>query len=107
MEMENKDITSQDLEKEQASQFNSFRAFRQEEEYWRLKFHSLWLRVGDRNTTFLQWQYRAWISRIHILEITSTDGSICKGSAQLKEEAETDFQKLYKEDGVDCEEATT
>jgi uncharacterized protein (DUF305 family) len=29
MEMENKDITDQDLEKEQAAQFNSFRSFRQ------------------------------------------------------------------------------
>jgi branched-subunit amino acid aminotransferase/4-amino-4-deoxychorismate lyase len=29
MEIENKDITNQDLEKEQAAQFNSFRSFRQ------------------------------------------------------------------------------
>jgi len=59
MEMENKDITNQYLEKEHASQFNSFRAFRQEEEYWRLKYHSLWLRARDRNTTFFHQKYRA------------------------------------------------
>ena len=52
MEMENKDITNQDLSKEQAAQFNSYRAFRQEEEYWRIKSCSLWLIDGYRNNTF-------------------------------------------------------
>ena len=44
MEMEEKEITSTMLEKEQQSQFNSFRAFRKEEEYWRLKSRSIWLK---------------------------------------------------------------
>jgi len=107
MEMESKDITNQDLEKEQAAQFNSYHAFRQEEEYWRLKSHSLWLRSGDRHTTFFHRQYRAQISINHISEITLEDGLICKGSTQLKEAAKIYFQKLYKEDGVDSEEVTT
>jgi hypothetical protein len=87
MEMENKDITNQDLAKEQAAQFNSYRTFRQEEEHWRLKSHSLWLRAGDSNATFFHQKYKARISRKHISEITSEDGSICKGSDQLKEAA--------------------
>ena len=106
MEMENKDITNQDLEKEQTAQFNSFHAFHQEEEYWRLKSHSLWLRAGDRNTTFFHRKYRSRISRNHISKITFADGLICKGSTQLKEAEKIHFQNLYKEDGADCKEAT-
>ena len=37
MEMESKDITNIEIEKEQVAQINSFRSFRQEEEYWRIK----------------------------------------------------------------------
>ena len=37
LELESSDITLQALEKEQATQFVSFRSFRHEEEYWRLK----------------------------------------------------------------------
>ena len=37
MEMESKDITTLEIEKEQVAQIKSFRSFRQEEEYWRIK----------------------------------------------------------------------
>ena len=37
LEMEDSDITPTMLEKEQKAQSNSFRAFRKEEELWRLK----------------------------------------------------------------------
>ena len=40
------------LEKEKQPQFNVFHAFRQEEEYRRLKSRSTWLKAADRNTSF-------------------------------------------------------
>ena len=40
MEMEDSEIIPALMEKEQKAQFNSFRAFRREEEYWRLKSRS-------------------------------------------------------------------
>ena len=52
LEMEVTEITPALLEKEQKSQFNSFQVFRQEEEYWRLKSRSTWLKAGDRDTSF-------------------------------------------------------
>ena len=52
LEMEELEITSSMLEKEKQAQFNSFLAFKQEEEYWRLKSRSTWLKAGDRNTSF-------------------------------------------------------
>ena len=51
LEMEVTEITPALLEKEQKSQYNSFQAFRREEEYCRLKSRSTW-KVGDRNTSF-------------------------------------------------------
>jgi hypothetical protein len=60
--MEINDITNLELEKEQASQRKTFRAFYQEEEYWRLKSRSLWLKYGDRNTNFFHWNFRAHLS---------------------------------------------
>ena len=74
MEMEESEITSAMLEKEQKSQFNSFRAFRQNEEYWRLKSHSTWLKTGDWITSFFHKQYRARLSQNHISKISSLFG---------------------------------
>jgi hypothetical protein len=66
VEMETKDIFNSDLEKEQVAQSKTFRAFRHEEEYWRLKSQSLWLKDGDRNTSFFHRQFKARLSRNHI-----------------------------------------
>ena len=78
MEMEDSEITPALLEKEQQAQFNSCSAFRQEEEYWRLKSRSTWLKEGDRNTSFCHKQYRARISQNHISKITSLSGVTIK-----------------------------
>ena len=56
LEMEISEITPALLEKEQNAQFNSFQAFRHEEEYWRLKSCSTWLKAGDRNSSFFHKQ---------------------------------------------------
>ena len=87
------------LEKEKQAQFNSFWAFIQEEEYWRLKSQSTWLKAGDQNTSFSHKQCRARLSQNHISEITSLSGVSIKGNDQIKLVAEVHFQNLYKEDG--------
>lgn len=81
----------------------AFQSFRKEEEYWRLKSRSLWLKAGDRNTSFFHRQYRSRLSRNHIAEIKNADGHICKGSQQVKEAAELHFKNLYSLD-IQCEE---
>jgi len=103
--MEIKDIFNSDLEKEKASK--TLCAFHHEEEYWRLKSLILWLKVGDRNTSYFYRQFRARLSRNHIYKITSTDGLIHKGFDQLKVATEIDFQNLYKEEGPACKEVTS
>eukprot|EP00253_Pinus_taeda_P012047 PITA_12047 len=77
-----------------------------EEEYSRIKSRSLWLKVGDRNTSFFHRQYRARLSRNHILEITTVEGQICKGFSQIKEAAERHFKHLYTADTQTNEEET-
>ena len=89
--MEELEITSSMLEKEKQAQFNSFRAFRQEEEYWKLRSRSTWLRAGDRNTSFFHKQCRSRLSLNHISEINSLSGVTIKGNSQIKQVAEVHF----------------
>ena len=70
-----------------------------EEEYWRLKSRSTWLKAGDRNTSFFHKQCRVRISQNHISEIYSQSGELVKGNSKIKHMAEIHFQNLYKEDG--------
>jgi exonuclease III len=105
-EMEIREVTPLLLNEEVKTQCSSFRAFRMEEEYWRIKSRSLWLKAGDRNTSFFHRQYRARLSKNHISEITTAEGQICKGFSQLKEAAVTHFKHLYTADSQNSEEDT-
>jgi exonuclease III len=97
-EMDTRDITPTLLDKEVKTQSSSFRSFRIEEEYWRIKSRSLWLKAGDRNTSFFHRQYRARLSRNHISEITTAEGQTCKGFKQIKEAAVRHYKHLYTAD---------
>eukprot|EP00253_Pinus_taeda_P026917 PITA_26917 len=97
-DMESKNINEELLDLETKAQRAAYQSFRQEEEYWRLKSRSLWLKVGDRNTSFFHRQYRAKLSRNFITEIKTSTGQICKGFQQVKEAAESYFQNLYNLD---------
>ena len=50
--MEGLHITPEILNKEATYQRNIHQSFRREEEHWRLKSRSLWLKAGDQNTSF-------------------------------------------------------
>ena len=84
LELESKEITCSELEKEQAAQANSFLSFQQEEYFLRLKSQIPWIKAGDRNTSSLHREYRARLSIHHISKITSSDGIVFKGIEQLK-----------------------
>jgi hypothetical protein len=105
-DMEHKDITTELLDEEVKEQRTTFQSFRREEEYWRLKSRSLWLKAGDRNTSYFHRQYRARLSRNHIAEIKTRDGQVCKGFSQVKDAAEAHFKNLYREDTQSSKEET-
>eukprot|EP00253_Pinus_taeda_P020349 PITA_20349 len=98
VEMEEKDISSMDLHNEKIAQRKTYNTFRIEEEYWRIKSCSLWLKAGDRNTKYFHRQYRACLSRNHITEIITTRGQVCRGFDQIKEAAVNHFQNLLSVD---------
>lgn len=93
-EMEEKDLSPTDLANEKSAQRNAYYSFRNEKKHWRLKSRSLWLKSGDRNTTYFHRQCRARLSRNHIEEITSTSGQVYKGFFQIKVAAVNHFQNL-------------
>jgi hypothetical protein len=97
IDMESKDITIDLLEKEIKEKRSTYQSFRKEEEYWRLKSRSLWLKAGDRNTSFFHQKFRARLSRNHIAEIKIVEGQVYKGFNQVKAAAETHFKNLYRE----------
>eukprot|EP00253_Pinus_taeda_P029111 PITA_29111 len=92
--LEEKAISTIDVDKEKYSQRKAYNSFRNEEEFWRLKSRSLWLKAGDRNTTYFHRQYRARISRNHIVEISTSSGQVSRGFEQIKEAAIKHFQNL-------------
>jgi ribonuclease HI/exonuclease III len=96
-EMESKEITAELLEQEIKAQSSTYRSLRKEEEYWRIKSRSLWLKAGDRNTSFFHRQYRARLSRNHISEIKTTEGQVSKGFTQIKAAADSHFRNLFSE----------
>eukprot|EP00253_Pinus_taeda_P031381 PITA_31381 len=97
-DMESKNINENLLDLETKAQRATYQSFKKEEEYWRLKSRSLWLKVGDRNTSFFHRQYRARLSRNYIAEIKTATGQTYKGFQQVKETAEIHFQNLYNPD---------
>ena len=84
MLMEDVEISPSIPTEEQEAQLNASKAFRKEEEYWRLKSWNLWLIAEDKNTSFFHKQYRSRLSHNHISEITSPSGESFKGITHLK-----------------------
>eukprot|EP00253_Pinus_taeda_P036438 PITA_36438 len=77
-ELEEKDISAMDLDKEKAAQRKTYCSFRSEEE--------------------------ARLSRNHIAEITTSNGQVCKGFAQIKEAPVKNFQNLLSAERDGSEE---
>eukprot|EP00253_Pinus_taeda_P008302 PITA_08302 len=85
------------MDKEAKLQKNFHKACLGEEEYWRLKSRRLWLKSGDRNSSFFHKQAQARKGRNSIIEIKE-ENNVLKDFASIKEAASDHFEKLYKED---------
>lgn len=68
-----------------------------EEEYWRLKSHSLWLKVGDRNSSFFhkQAQARKCLNSISEIKVETTTH---REFRCIKNAAFTHLKNLYSEE---------
>lgn len=96
LESENVEITKVRLDEEASLQQSFLKASLAEEDYWRLKSHSLWLKAGDRNTSFFHKQAQARICRNSISEIT-VETITHRDIHSIKTAAFNHFKNLYKE----------
>ena len=99
MHLENAEITKEVLDREEELQQRFHKACLAEEEYWRQKSRSLWLKAGDRNSSFFHKQAQAWSSFNSILEIkeeTITHNDF----TSIKRETFSHFKNIYSEAGV-------
>eukprot|EP00253_Pinus_taeda_P028778 PITA_28778 len=96
---EDAEITKEVLDKEAELQQIFHKACLSEEEHWRQKSRSLWLKAGDRNSTFFHKQSQARKSFNSIAKIKDGN-STHKDFDSIKREAFNHFQNLYREEGV-------
>jgi hypothetical protein len=101
MDIEAKEVQPEHLEQEKIHFQNYLRALHNEEREWRLKSRALWLKAGDKNTSFFHKQAKARQHRNSIDEIKKASGEIINSFDEIKIEASSHFKTLYTQDGED------
>jgi len=107
VDLENREVTSSHITLHQLAQLKTNISFKREEEHLKLKSRILWLKVGDKNSSFFHRQCKARLSRNHISEIIDDEGVIIKGQDLLKQSASRHFQMLFKDDGCSYEDVSS
>lgn len=97
LHLETAEITKDELEKEAKLQQSFHKACLVEEEYWRLKSRSLWLKSSDKNSSFFHKQTQARKGCNSITEIKE-ENCMLKDFVSIKKVASEHFEKLYRED---------
>eukprot|EP00253_Pinus_taeda_P033311 PITA_33311 len=100
LKAENEEITKEILDKEVDLQQKLLKASLDEEEYWRIKSRRLWLKAGDRNSSFFHKQAQARKSFNSISEIKEENINH-RDIQNIKNAAFLHFKNLYsKEEGL-------
>jgi ribonuclease HI/exonuclease III len=98
LQTESAEITKEILDREAELQQKYHKACLSEEEYWRQKSRSIWLKAGDRNTSFFHKQAQARRNFNSISEIKE-DATIHKDFISIKRATSSHFKNLYNEEG--------
>jgi hypothetical protein len=102
-QMESKTVTETLMNQEKEAQQHLQHTLRREEEHWRLKSRSLWIKEGDSNTSFFHKQAQSRRKKNTVTSITSSTGQQIDSFEQVKAEAYRHFNNLYQQP---IEEAT-
>ncbi|GER30020.1 RNA-directed DNA polymerase (reversetranscriptase)-related family protein [Striga asiatica] len=70
-------------------------AYAEEERFWAQKARCLWLKEGDRNTKYFQACVKQRRRTNSIEGLLKRDGSRCQNSAEILEEVQSYFSKLF------------
>jgi exonuclease III len=92
--LEESPVTQDLLNRESELQRKYHKSCREEEIYWRVKSRALWLRDGDKNTSFFHKQAQARKIYNSISEIQMQD-QVIKDFKGIKEAAHSFFKNLY------------
>ena len=87
-------ITSITISKESELQKSYFKSWRVEEEFWCQKSKSMWLKSGDKNTSYFHKQAESRKSYKAVNEINFR-GSLIKDPEEIKKAAFLTFKDLF------------
>lgn len=91
-------LTQQDEENEKRIYSRLSQTLRDEETKWRLKSRQLWLREGDKNTSYFHKQVTIRKARNTVSTIKDSEGKIYTTQDTIKEAATNHFKNLLTED---------
>lgn len=97
-EKENKEESKQDHIQEKEIYLEIYKQNRKEEEKSRLKSRCLWLKSGDKNTTFFHNTMKIMRSKNHIEHI-QVNGQVIKGVEAIKNATHQHFKELLSTSG--------
>ena len=92
--MEQQEVTPKTLQQEENLQRHWHKACRAEEDYWRQKSRSLWLKEGDRNTAYFHKQAEARKQYKTVTEVQVQNKTI-EDPEGIKQATYEAFEKLY------------
>ena len=98
LKIDNQEVQIDLLQQEKSIYQSYLKSLNAEEPMWRLKSRSLWLKDGDKNTSFFHKQARARQWRNRVEEIKTPSGGKTSSFEKIKNLASSHFNKLYVED---------
>jgi hypothetical protein len=94
-QMEEEEVIEDLHMSERETNIKLHKVFKKEEEEWILKSRSLWLKSGDRNTTFFHNQSKARRQRNNVKFIMQENGQRLDNFEEIKEATKRHFEALY------------
>ena len=96
--LEESQVTEEDIVQERKLTSILHKVNKWEEEQWRLKSRSLWLKSGDQNTSHFHKQAKARLIKNRINEIKHQDGEITTNVEKIRRAANRHYKNLYSQE---------